>query len=54
MEIAYTKVENACLDGVAIIGMIESKIHKYSADLHVVSIGVQETENNIAYYLPEE
>lgn len=22
MEIAYTKVENACLDGVAIIGII--------------------------------
>ena len=33
--------------------MIESKIHEYYSDLHVVSIGVQETENNIAYYLPE-
>lgn len=34
--------------------MIESRINSFSSDLHVVSIGVQETENNIAYYLPEE
>ena len=34
--------------------MIESKIHKFSSDLHVVSVGVQETENNIAYYFPED
>lgn len=34
--------------------MIESKIHMFSSDLHVVSVGVQETENNIAYYFPED
>lgn len=34
--------------------MIQSRINTFSSDLHVISVGVQETENNIAYYLPEE
>lgn len=34
--------------------MIQSRINMFSSDLHVISVGVQETENNIAYYLPEE
>lgn len=34
--------------------MIKSKIITFSSDLHVISVAVQETENNIAYYLPEE
>ena len=31
MEIAYTKVENACLDGVAIIGMIVDSLCCHSS-----------------------
>lgn len=34
--------------------MIEAKLNTFSSDLHVISVGVQETENNIGYYLPEE
>lgn len=34
--------------------MIEAKLNTFSSDSHVISVGVQETENNIAYYLPEE
>lgn len=34
--------------------MIKSKIITFSSDLHVISVAVQETENNIAYYLPED
>lgn len=34
--------------------MIQSRINTFSSDLHVISVGVQETENNIGYYLPEE
>lgn len=34
--------------------MIKSKITTFSSDLHVISVAVQETENNIAYYLTEE
>lgn len=34
--------------------MIQSRMNTFSSDLHVISVGVQETENNIGYYLPEE
>lgn len=34
--------------------MIQAEIHIYAFDVHVFSVAVQETENNIAYYLPEE
>lgn len=34
--------------------MIQAEIHIYASDVHVISVGVQETENNIGYYLPEE
>lgn len=33
---------------------IQAKIHIYSFDANVISVAVQETENNIAYYLPED
>lgn len=34
--------------------MIEDEIHIYHFNVHVMSVAVQETENNIAYYLPED
>lgn len=34
--------------------MIEDEIHVYAFDVRVISVAVQETENNIAYYLPED
>lgn len=34
--------------------MIQAEIHIYAFDVYVFSVAVQETENNIAYYLPEE
>ena len=34
--------------------MIEDEIHIYHFNVHVMSLAVQETENNIAYYLPED
>ena len=34
--------------------MIQCRMSTFSSDLHVISVGVQETENNIGYYLPEE
>ena len=34
--------------------MIQCRINMFSSDLHVISVGAQETENNIAYYLPED
>ena len=34
--------------------MIEDKLHIYGSDIHVISVAVQETENNIAIYYPED
>lgn len=34
--------------------VIQAKIRIYSFDANVISVAVQETENNIAYYLPED
>ena len=34
--------------------LIESEIHCYSSDADVISVGVQETENNVACYFQED